>query len=228
MILRVRRFRRAGVLAPIMLLTLSRFASASVASVVMVLTTPNPAVNVQQSVTITAGVNSTAGVSATGTITINDTCPSGNTVLLGTITLGSSTSATPGAGTLVISNWPCLGGNSLQAYYGGDANYSPGVSQPLLETILSQYTATSTNLSSSANPATAGQSVTLAATLTFTLTRTTYPTGTVTFKDTNTGTVLGTPVVQTWHRVGNRDACFHHDLHVSSRLLRDPGIVFGR
>jgi len=175
-------------------------ASAQVTSVVKVLATPNPVV--LSPVTFTAGVNWTAAAAPTGTITITDTvmCAGASTpteASLGTITLGSATSATPGAGTLVVSTFPCVGSNLIVAIYSGDSNYSPGASQPLLETVLEQFTATTATLSSSQNPSAVGQSVRFTAQLQFSLTNKTYPTGTVTFKDTSTGNVLGTADVQT-------------------------------
>jgi len=176
-------------------------APAPVASVVKILSSPNPVVQ-GQGVTITAGVNWTINPAPSGTISVSDTvqCPgaaSATTTVLGTITLGSATSASPGAGTLAVSSFPCTGGNTIVANYSGDANYSSGSSQPLLETVLGQFAPTTTSLTSSPNPPVAGQSVTLAASIGFTLTNMTYPTGTVTFTNTSTGAILGTGSVQT-------------------------------
>src|SRR5882762_2386684 len=184
----------------ILLLILAAPASAQVTSVVKVLSTPNPVV--KSPVTFTAGVNWTAVAAPTDTITISDTvtCAAASTpteASLGTITLGSASSATPGAGTLVVATFPCVGNNLIVATYSGDPNYSPGASQPLLETVLEQFTATNATLSSSQNPSAVGQSVSFTAQLQFSLTNKTYPTGTVTFKDTSTGNVLGTADVQT-------------------------------
>src|SRR5947209_8604534 len=114
-----------------------------VASVVKVLSTPNPAVQ-GTPVTFTAGVNWTATNAPFGTITINDTCPGAASVPLGTITLASASSANAGAGTLMVSSFPCTGQNTIVASYGGDSNYSGGVSQALTETILSQFTPSTT------------------------------------------------------------------------------------
>jgi uncharacterized protein (TIGR03437 family) len=71
------------------------------------------------------------------------------------------------------------------------------VSAPLIETVVAQLTPTTTALSTSPNPAAAGQSVTLAAQLNYTVTQGMYPTGSMTFTDTSTGNVLGTASVQT-------------------------------
>src|SRR6267378_825 len=201
--LRICGIRGCAVATLILLLILAIVAPsapAQVTSVVKLLSTPNPVVHTP--VTFTAGVNWTATAPPSGTITLTDTvqCPGTSTATqttLGTITLGSADSATPGAGTLVVSSFPCAGGNLIVANYSGDSNYSAGVSQPLLQTVLAQFTATSATLSSSLNPSSVGQSVTFTAKLTYTLTNKTYPTGTVTFTDTPTSNVLGTANVQT-------------------------------
>jgi uncharacterized protein (TIGR03437 family) len=117
--------------------------------------------------------------------------------VLGTVTLGSSTSLTPGAGNLVVSSFPCVGAHSIVGAYSGDSNYSSGASQPLLETIIGQLASTTTKLGSSPNPTVVGQSVTLTAELQYTFTQNTFPKGTVTFTDVNTGNVLGSGNVQT-------------------------------
>ena len=70
------------------------------------------------------------------------------------------------------------------------------MSQPLLETVLPAFTATTTSLSSSPNPSAVGQTVTFTARVQSSSTQSTAPTGIVTFTDTNTGTVLGTARVQ--------------------------------
>jgi hypothetical protein len=176
-------------------------ARAQVASVVKLLSSANPVVQAQSG-TLTAGVNWTATAAPTGTITLTDTvlCPgagSATVAVLGAITLGSATSATPGAGTLAFSSFPCVGANSIVASYSGDANYAPGASQPLIETVLAQFTPATTTLSSSLNPSTMGQTVTFTAQLRYTVAQGAYPTGTVTFVDTNTGNVLGTGNVET-------------------------------
>ena len=176
-------------------------AQGQVTSVVQILSSPNPVVQ-GQATTITAGVNWTAAAPASGIVKISDSvmCPgatSATVVTLGTIALGSATSATPGAGTLSVSSFPCAGNNLLTASYGGDSNYAAGTSATLLETVLGQFTATSVTLSSSLNPAPVGQVVTFTAQLNYTLTLVTHPTGTVTFTDTSTGKVLGTGTVVT-------------------------------
>jgi uncharacterized protein (TIGR03437 family) len=176
-------------------------APAQVNGVVKVLSAPGVVV-LGQPVTFTAGVNYTAAVPATGMITLTDTVTCANAasatvMVLGTVTLGSATSPSPGAGTLVVADFPCTGQNSIVASYPGDSVYSAGSSTALIETVLAQFTATTTSLSSSPNPSAAGQSVTFSSQLQYTLTNNTRPTGAVTFIDTNTGTVLGTGNVVT-------------------------------
>jgi len=208
MSLRIGSSQAARVVVLVFLAMLALPAPATAAtSVVKLLSTPNPVVQ-GQNVTVTAGVNLAVSMPASGTITITDTanCPgaaAATVVVLGTITLGSATSPTPGAGTLVVSSsssspyFPCAGPNSLVASYNGDSNYSAGMSQPLSETVLARFTATATDLASSLNPSSAGQTVTFTARLRYTLANNTFPAGVVVFTDTNTGGVLGSARVQT-------------------------------
>jgi len=194
--------RADSIVVTLFLLTLTRIAPAStVSSGVLLLSTPNPVVQGQND-TITGGVNWTATESPTGTITLTDTvtCPGATTSTvqtLGTITLGSQTSATPGAGTLVVTSFPCAGNHSIVGSYSGDSNYSARDSAPLAETVLAQFSPTSIVLTSSLNPSTAGQAVTLSAKLTSGSTPATNASGTITFIDTNTSNVLGTAKVST-------------------------------
>lgn len=170
-------------------------------SVVRVLSSPNP-VTLGQNVTFTAGVNWNIGAPPSGSIMLTDTvmCPGASAAtvaVLGAVTLGSSTSATPGAGTLVVSSFPCAGDNSITGSYSGDSTYLAGTSQPLVETVLAQSSATNTTLAVSPNPSIAGQSVTLSAGISYVPANNSSPTGTVTFTDKTTGSVLGTVGVQT-------------------------------
>lgn len=188
-------------LLPLGLAMLAPPVPAQTASVVRVLLNPS-AVVLGQNATITAGVNWTAAEAPSGTITLTDSvvCPGASNATvaaLGQITLGSAASATPGAGTLVVSSFPCVGANSIVAQYSGDSNYLAGSSQPQIETVLAQFTPTTTTLTASANPSQPGQNVTYVARLAYTRTAGTYPTGSVTLTDTSTGTLLGTAKVQT-------------------------------
>jgi uncharacterized protein (TIGR03437 family) len=176
-------------------------AGGQVNSVVRVLSSPNP-VAMGQNVTFTAGVNWSIGAPPSGSIMLTDTvmCPGASAAtvaVLGTVTLGSSTSATPGAGTLVVSSFPCAGDNSITGSYGGDSTYLAGMSQALVETVLAQAASTNTTLALSPNPSVAGQSVTVSAAINYLPTSNSNPTGTVTFTDTTTGSALGTVAVQT-------------------------------
>jgi uncharacterized protein (TIGR03437 family) len=178
-----------------------RPAYAQVSGVVRLLSTASMTVQGEKD-TITAGVNWTAGPAATGTITVIDTvqCSGASdptVATLGTITLGSATSASPGAGTLDLFSFPCTGQNLLVASYGGDANYSPGLSATLVETVLGQFTPTQLSLGSSPNPTDVGQTVVFSVQVTSVPTNGSNPSGTATFSDTSTGHVLGIGIVQT-------------------------------
>ncbi|MCC6198314.1 MAG: S8 family serine peptidase, partial [Burkholderiales bacterium] len=121
-------------------------------------------------VTFTASVT---GTSPTGTVTFRDggvtiaTCSAAP--LAG---VGSTRTATCGISTLAT------GVHSIVATYNGDAGNATSSSPPLSQTITGAAGSTSTVVSSSANPATAGVLVTFTASVTGTL-----PTGTVTFRD---------------------------------------------
>ncbi len=196
-----------GVLGPVIkearilfvLATAAHLWGAQVNSTVIMLATPNPVVQ-SAGVTIVAGVNGTSESYATGTISITDSCPGVATPIistLGTIALGSATSTTPGAGSLSVTTFPCLGQNTLTAQYLGDANYAPGTSAPLIETVLDQFAPATVTLTSSANPAALGQSISFTAQITYAIAQNSHATGTVNFIDTTTGSILGTGTVQT-------------------------------
>ncbi len=130
----------------------------------------NPAV-VGQSVTLTATVT---GAAPGGSVTFKD----------GSTTLGT---ATLSAGVVTYAaSFATAAVHNVTAVYGGDANNATSTSAVVAETVAARTTATV--LSSAANPAAVGQSVTLTATVTGT-----NPTGTVTFMDgaatLGTGTV---------------------------------------
>ena len=129
-------------------------------------------------VTLTATVTG-AGATATGTVTFKD-----GATTLGTCTLNGSGQATFTTGALAI------GGHSVTAVYGGDADYTGSTSPVLTQTV--NQASSSTAVVSSANPASFGTSVTLTATVTG---AGSTATGTVTFKDgaatLGTGTLNG-------------------------------------
>jgi len=117
-----------------------------------------------QNVTLTAAVSPPT---ATGTVTFKD----------GSTTLGSPQTLTAGAATLSISTLS-PGSHSLTASYAGDTNDAPSTSPPVAESVGQSTTATTTALAAAPNPSTAGQNVTLTATVT-----PGNPTGTVSFYD---------------------------------------------
>ena len=139
----------------------------------------NPA-NVNSWVTLTATVTQAAGSTLpTGTVTFYN----GSSVI-GTATLDSY--ATDQA-SLSVSNLPA-GVSSLTAQYGGSTDYNGSTSAVLTQTV--NKLASAASLSVSANPATAGESVTLTASVTPASGFGTAPTGTVTFL--NNGVSIGT------------------------------------
>lgn len=109
----------------------------------------NPA-NYGQTVTLSATVQSTGGT-PTGSVTFID-----GTSTLGTVTLANA------AAQLPVTNFGA-GSHSITAKYSGDTNFSGSTSSALTETI--NQLATTTTLSSSLNPATVGQAITLTATV---------------------------------------------------------------
>src|SRR5262249_15291935 len=136
--------------------------------------TPNPS-NVGQTVTLTATVSAlspAAGV-PTGTVTFRD----GGTTL-GIVPLVN------GSASLPVSTF-AAGNHSLTAIYSGSPNFLGSTSAIVIQAV--NLLNTSTSLTSSPNPSTTGQVVTLTATVT----GSSVPTGTVTFRDGNTplGTV---------------------------------------
>jgi len=115
----------------------------------------------------------------------------------GTITLGSVASATPGAGTLVVTSFPCVGLNSIvRRVRRRFALRRRGVGAADRDRRRS-LTPTTIALSTSPNPAAAGKASHLPPSLNYTVTQSMYPTGAVTFTDTTTGNVLGTANLQT-------------------------------
>jgi len=113
----------------------------------------------------------------TGTVTFKD---GANT--LGTGTLDSSGHA------MFVTSPLAVASHSITASYGGDANFNGSISTTLNQTV--KKAATTTLVSSSANPSVFGQSVTFTATVTANSPGAGTPTGAVTFKDG--GSTLGT------------------------------------
>src|SRR5207302_1089609 len=124
-----------------------------------------------QAVTLTAVVSPVApgtGV-PTGTVTFRD----GATVL-GTVTLVN------GSASLVTSTL-AVGSHSLTAAYSGGGNFLASTSAVVAHTV--NPGSTSTSLTSTPNPSTLGQTVTLSATVSAVAPAVGVPTGTVTFRD---------------------------------------------
>ncbi|MCK9916401.1 Ig-like domain repeat protein [Microbacteriaceae bacterium K1510] len=132
----------------------------------------NPS-TIGQPVTFTAHVTSSGGT-PTGTVTFWD----------GATMLGNGTLA-GGAATFQTSAL-ASGPHTLTAVYGGDTSFAGSTSTPLAQTI-NALPATTTTLTSSANPSILGQTVTFTAHVT---SGSGTPTGTVTFYDG--ATTLGT------------------------------------
>ncbi len=120
-----------------------------------------------QTITFTATVQPPAGTTATGTVTFLD----------GSTSVGSATLAGNSA-QLTVSSLT-VGTHSITAMYAGNANLLPSTSVALSQTVNGE--ATTTLATSSTNPSSFGQSITLSATIQPALGGT--ATGTVTFLD---------------------------------------------
>jgi hypothetical protein len=144
----------------------------------LVSSSANPSVS-GQPVTFTATVTAKSPGTGipTGTVTFKD---GANT--LGTGTLDSSGHA------MFVTSPLAVASHSITASYGGDANFNGSISTTLNQTV--KKAATTTLVSSSANPSVFGQSVTFTATVTANSPGAGTPTGAVTFKDG--GSTLGT------------------------------------
>src|SRR2546425_55184 len=132
--------------------------------------TPNPSTT-GQAVTLTATVTAVAPPTGvpTGTVTFSD----GATVL-GTATLVN------GSASISISTL-AAGSHPLTAAYGGSATFAASTSAVVTQVVNPPAAAaTTTSLTSTPNPSTTGQTVTLSATVT---SAAGVPTGTVTFRD---------------------------------------------
>ncbi|MGH3579538.1 MAG: Ig-like domain-containing protein, partial [Mycobacterium sp.] len=130
-----------------------------------------------QSVTYSASVTATAPGTGTptGTVTFDDggaAIPSCTTVAL-----------TVGNGSCALS-YASAGSHAITVVYNGDGNYSTSTSTALTQTVGSD--ATTTAVSSSANPSVTGQTVTYKASVSINPPGTGSPTGTVNFQDGGT------------------------------------------
>src|SRR3989454_1038359 len=142
-------------------------APAAAATSTSLTSTPNPSI-VGQTVTLSSTVTSGAGV-PTGTVTFRD-----GATTLGTVTLVN------GSASLSISTLTA-GTHPLTAAYNGSPAFAAS-SSPTVNQIVNApaAAATSTSLTSTPNPSTVGQAVTLSSTVT---SGAGVPTGTVTFRD---------------------------------------------
>jgi hypothetical protein len=153
-------------------------APAAAATSTSLTSSPNPS-TFGQTVTLSSTVTSGAGV-PTGTVTFRD----GATVL-GTATLVN------GSASLSISTL-AVGSHPLTALYGGSATFAASTSAVVTQVVnAAAAAATTTTLTSTPNPSTTGQAVTLSATVT---SAAGVPTGTVTFRDGATMLVTATLV----------------------------------
>src|SRR5206468_1554608 len=140
-------------------------------------TTPNPS-TAGQAVTLTATVAPVAPATGvpTGAVTFMD----------GTTAIGKAPTNATRAASIAVSTL-ANGNNSLTAVYGGAGNFlaSTSAAVTLLDTL-----PTSTTLTTTPNPSTVGQAVTLTARVVPVAPATGVPTGVVTFRDG--ATTIGT------------------------------------
>jgi hypothetical protein len=140
--------------------------SATAASVVI---TPTPS-NFGQTISLTASVSASGGAGIpTGSVTFTD----------GSATLGNATLDTSGKATLAISTL-AAGAHSIVVSYAGDSNFQGSVSPSVTQTV--NKSGSTTNLTSSPNPSSFGQSITFTVTVNSAAGGGT-PSGTVNFTD---------------------------------------------
>src|SRR5262249_35278096 len=131
--------------------------------------TPNPSVT-GQAVTLSATVSPVAPATGvpTGTVTFRD----------GATVLGSATLVN-GSASLSVSTL-AVGAHSLTATYNGAGNFLASTSAAVTQNV--NQGSTTTTLTSTPNPSTTGQAVTLSATVSPVAPAAGVPTGTVTFR----------------------------------------------
>jgi hypothetical protein len=128
----------------------------------------NQVVEETTTTTLTSSLNpSTYGKSVTFTATVKPTTsgsPTGSVQFLnGTTLLSTVTTSSSGVATYTTSTLPG-GSDSITAVYVGNSNYETSTSAALKETVA--LAATSSSVTTSVNPSTFGQSVTITATVT--------------------------------------------------------------
>ncbi|HLG92314.1 MAG TPA: Ig-like domain-containing protein, partial [Acidimicrobiales bacterium] len=136
----------------------------------------------------TVTVASSANPSVTGQpVTYTATVTGGTTQPTGTVSFSDGGTPVPSCQALALSSgsatcqvtYSGVGSHSIVASYSGDSNYPPSSSAALTQTV--NQAATTTALSSSANPSVTGQSVTYTATVAASAPGSGTPTGTVSF-----------------------------------------------
>ena len=138
----------------------------SASSATTVSSSVNPAV-FRQSVVLSATIQPAFGGGATGTVTFLD----------GAVALGSS--PVSGSAAQLSLSWLAVGSHAITAEYSGDSNVAGSTSAALTQTV--SQAATTTTVTSAANPAVFEQSVTFSVRIQSSSTGT--PTGTVTLLD---------------------------------------------
>jgi hypothetical protein len=151
--------------------------------------------NALTATSVVASVNPAAfGQTVTFTATVTPLqagagTPSGSVVFQdGSTTLGSATLDANGEATFTTSSLS-VGSHVISATYGGGSYFGASIGT-MTESIVAA--ASTTALTSSANPSALGQAVTFTATVAASGSGVPTPTGTVTFTDQTTGTTLGT------------------------------------
>lgn len=167
-----------------------------------VTSSPNPSV-LEQSVTFTATVTSSGGVPA-GTVTFTE----GSTVLASNVAVDGSGHASFSTSALVV------GSHTITASFTGNPPWGNSSGSDSASPQVVNKDATTTAVSSSANPSVFSQPVTFTATVTANPPGSGVPTGTVTFK--NGSTTLGT---------SSLDANGHATFTTSSLAVGSPSIT---
>ncbi len=136
----------------------------------------------------TSGTPSASGAAVTFTATVAPSSgtgtPTGTVNFLdGTTVLASDVALTAGVASFTTSTTSplALGTHSITAVYSGDTTYAPSTSSPLSQVVVNS--ASTTTVTSSANPSVSGESVTFTANVTAS---SGTPTGTVNFLDGTT------------------------------------------
>jgi large repetitive protein len=149
---------------------------------VVLASSANPGVS-GQTLTFTATVSAVAPAvgTPTGTVTFAVTGSGGAVTCNG----GNGATLSAGKATCSITGFAAQSTYSVHATYGGDSGFSGASASPLTQTV--NLGATTTAISSNANPSVSGETVTFTATVSANAPATGTPTGTVTFSVTGAG-----------------------------------------